>query len=193
MLNVFKDYSSSLNNLLAEYNWENVYTLAKALRLAWADKKRVFLCGNGGSAANAIHLTNDLIYGVSPDNEDGIMAHTLSCNQSVITCLANDLSYDEIFAYQLSVLGDQGDILITLSGSGNSPNIIKAIHKAKDMKVKTFGIFGFSGGQALGLVDVAVHFPIDDMQICEDCQQIVGHMVMRWLKENPASPKRNRR
>ena len=144
-----------------------------------------FICGNGGSAANAIHLENDLIYGTSPGNSNGLKALALSSNPSVMTCIANDLSYDFIFSYQLSIFGNPDDILIALSGSGNSPNIINAIQKAKEMNIKTFAILGFSGGQVLELVDTAIHFSIDDMQISEDCQQIVGHMLTCWLRENP--------
>jgi len=84
-------------------------------------------------------------------------------------------------------LAVSGDMLIGLSGSGNSPNIVKAIQTAKRMKIKTYAIIGYSGGKALDLVDVPIHFPLDDMQIAEDCQQIVSHMVMRWLKQHPVS------
>jgi D-sedoheptulose 7-phosphate isomerase len=186
-LDLFAKYVSSLKDLLTEFDWKTVYTLAEALRSAWEEGKAVFLCGNGGSAANAAHFANDLIYGISPGNENGIKAHTLLCNSSVVTCLANDLIYDDIFSYQLSVLGNQGDLLLAFSGSGNSPNVINALIKAKKLNITTAAILGFSGGQALELADIAIHFPIDNMQISEDCQQIVGHMLMIWLKENPVS------
>lgn len=177
----FTDYVTRLQNLLQNHNWENVRKLAEALRIAWEKERQVFLCGNGGSATNAIHLANDLIYGVSPENGHGLKVHALPANQSILTCLANDISYEDIFSYQLGVLGNPGDVLIVFSGSGNSPNIVKAIQKAKELDMKTFAFLGYSGGKAIGQVDVAIHFPIEDMQIAEDCQQIVGHMVMRWL------------
>ena len=183
----FTDYVTRLNNVLQNHNWENVRKLAEALHAAWTQKNQVFLCGNGGSAANAIHLANDLLYGVSPEDGPGLKVHALPANQSVLTCLANDIAYEDIFSYQLGVLGKQGDILIAFSGSGNSPNIVKAIQKAKELDIKTFALLGYLGGTSKGLVDVAIHFPIEDMQIAEDCQQIVGHMIMRWLAEHPAS------
>ena len=183
----FTDYVTRLHNVLKGHNWEDVYTLAEALYAAWIQENQVFLCGNGGSAANAIHLANDLMYGVSPQNGPGLKVHTLPANQSILTCLANDIDYEHVFSYQLAVLGKPGDILIAFSGSGNSANIVKAIQKAKELGMKTFAFLGYSGGKSLGLVDVAIHFPIDDMQIAEDCQHIVGHMVMRWLAENPVS------
>jgi D-sedoheptulose 7-phosphate isomerase len=186
-LDLFTKYASSLNGLLKNFDWKAAYRLAEALHSAWENGSTVFLCGNGASAANAVHLANDLIYGISPGTENGIKAHVLSCNCSVITCLANDIAYDKIFSYQVSVLGNQGDLLIAFSGSGNSPNVINALIKAKEMNVKTAALLGFSGGRALELADIAVHFPVDNMQISEDCQQIIGHMLMCWLKENPVA------
>ena len=184
-LDFFTKYAASLNDLLDKFDWKAVHQLARALRTAWENGNTVFLCGNGGSAANAVHLANDLIYGISPGTENGIKAHVLSCNASVITCLANDTAYENIFSYQVSVLGNPGDLLMVFSGSGNSPNVVNALVKARQMSVKTAALLGFSGGRALKLADIAVHFPIDNMQLSEDCQQIVGHMLMRWLKENP--------
>lgn len=175
------DYVTRLNEILSRHNWEDVAHLADALLTAWREQRQVFLCGNGGSAANAIHLANDLLYGVSKDVCPGLRVHALPANQSVMTCLANDISYDDIFSHQLEVFGKAGDILIAFSGSGNSPNIVKAIEKANALKMQTFALLGYSGGKSLKLVGTPIHFPIDDMQIAEDCQQIVGHMLMRLL------------
>ena len=113
----------------------------------------------------------------------------LPANTSVITCLANDISYDEVFSQQISVQGERGDILITLSGNGNSINIIKALNIAKSLGINTFAILGFSGGKCKEIADIAIHVPIDDMQISEDMQLIIGHMIMRWLREHPISKK----
>lgn len=179
------NYTTRLHNTLQQLNWKEVTQIAKALRKAWHDGKQVFLCGNGGSAANAIHLANDFIYGISKTDGVGLRATALPANQAVLTCLANDMAYEDIFSQQLSALGKAGDILIVLSGSGNSPNIIKALLKAKEIGIQTFALLGFSGGKCLQLADVAIHSKIDDMQIAEDCQQIVGHVIMQWLSENP--------
>ena len=192
MTEFYQTYADNLSRLLREYQWDNVHRLAEDLRRIWADNRQVFLCGNGGSAANAVHWANDLVFGISPGRGDGIKAHALSANTSVMTCLANDLSYNDIFSYQLSVMGNAGDMLIGLSGSGNSPNIIQAVQTAKRMEIKTYAILGYSGGKVLELVDVPIHFPLDDMQISEDCQQIVCHMVMRWLKENPVPEQKDK-
>lgn len=185
-MNLFQNYSAELQQVLAEHDWRDVEQLATDLLAVWQRGARVFLCGNGGSAANAIHLANDLVYGVAPGNGKGVKAEALTANASVTTCLANDLAYEEVFAYQLAVLGSPGDLCIVMSGSGNSPNIIKALQKASQIGMKSYAILGYSGGEAKRLADEAIHFAVDDMQIAEDCQQIVGHMLMRWLKERAA-------
>ena len=87
---------------------------------------------------------------------------------------------------QLAVQGRPGDVLIVLSGSGNSPNILKALAQAKTSGLRTYAILGYTGGKAKAMADVAIHFPVDDMQISEDTAVIAGHMIMQWLYQNPA-------
>ena len=180
----FTNYSKKLLLTLETYDWTPVSDLASDLQDAWKNGKQVFLCGNGGSAGNAIHLANDLIYGISKEDGIGLKAHALPANQSILTCLANDLGYENIFSHQLSVLGEPGDLLIVMSGSGNSPNILKALEKAGEMGVKSYAILGYSGGKALKMADIPIHFLVNDMQIAENCQQVVGHMLMQWLYKN---------
>lgn len=186
-MNTYKNYAQRLSNLILGYNWENVELLVEDLISCWKRKGKIFLCGNGGSAANASHLANDLIYGVSPGNGDGIHAVSLSCNPSVMTCISNDVSYCEIFAYQLSVMAQKNDLLIVFSGSGNSKNIVNAVKKAKKIGLKTYAVLGFTGGKVRDIVDIPIHFPINDMQISEDCQQIVGHMIMKRILDKKVS------
>jgi D-sedoheptulose 7-phosphate isomerase len=154
---------------------------------ALKSKRQVFLCGNGGSAANAIHIANDFLYGVSKSSHEAIRVHALTANQSILTCLANDISYDEIFTYQLEALAQKDDILIALSGSGNSPNIIMAIQTAKIIGMKAFAILGYDGGRCLEIADDSIHIPMNDMQISEDMQLVVGHMIMQWLRQRMLS------
>jgi len=145
------------------------------------------MCGNGGSAAIATHLANDLIYGAMPDGK-AIRAISLTDNASILTCIGNDVSYQEIFTLQLETQADPGDLLVVFSGSGNSSNVVNALKKAKKQGLETAAILGFSGGQCKALADIVVHFPIEDMQIAEDLQLIVGHMLIRWLRDNPPPP-----
>jgi len=111
----------------------------------------------------------------------GIKAIALTANNAVITCIANDIAYDDIFSHQIATQGESGDLLIALSGSGNSENIIRAIRQANRLNIDTFALLGFDGGVCKNIANHPVHFPIDDMQIAEDLQIIVGHMLMRSL------------
>ena len=181
---LFSDYASRLQTVLATSDWSAVADLASDMKLCWKAGRRVFLCGNGGSAGNAIHLANDFLYGIAKKTGGGLKVMALSANPAVMTCLANDIGYEHIYSEQLAVQAEKGDLLIVLSGSGNSPNILRVVEQAKKMGVKSYAILGFSGGQCKQLVDVPIHFPVDDMQISEDLQLVVGHMLMQWLYAN---------
>lgn len=180
----FSGYSNRLQQVLTSADWTSVAQLAHDMKQCWVTKKQAFFCGNGGSAGNAIHLANDYLYGIAKRHGGGMRVNALSANAAVLTCLGNDIGYDQIYAEQLAVQGQAGDLLVALSGSGNSPNIIAALEQAKKMGIKSYAILGFSGGRAKALADVAIHFPVDDMQIAEDLQLIVGHMLMQWLYAN---------
>ena len=177
----FSNYAQRLSEVITQYHWSSVAALAADLRQCWGDKKQVFICGNGGSAGNAIHLANDYLYGVAKKQGAGLRVQALSANPAILTCLANDIGYEHVFSEQLAVYGQRGDLLIVLSGSGNSPNIIAALEQARRMGIKSYAILGFTGGSCKALADVAIHFPIHDMQLAEDLQLIVGHMLMQWL------------
>lgn len=177
----FKDYSNRMKQVLDSSDWSLVGNLAEELLGCWRTGRQVFICGNGGSAGNAVHLANDFLYGISKTAGSGLRVHALTANTAVMTCLANDESYEKIFSLQLAVQARKDDVLIVLSGSGNSPNILKALEQANEMQMRSYAILGFSGGAAKNLAQVALHFPINDMQISEDLQLIVGHMMMQWL------------
>lgn len=177
----FLGYSQRLSDILLGFDWSPVAKLAEDLRACWQTERQVFLCGNGGSAGNASHLANDFLYPVSKAKGSGIRAHALTENPAVLTCLGNDEGYDNIFAYQLAVMARKGDLLLAFSGSGNSPNILKALEEAKRIGMRSYAVVGYSGGKAKALADVPIHFAIDDMQIAEDTQTIVCHMIIQWL------------
>lgn len=181
MENLINKYNNDLKNALDLLPKKQIKNLAEELNAAWKNKNSIFLCGNGGSAGNAIHLANDFLYGAGVNYGVGLNIEALSSNPAVLTCLANDVGYENIFSEQLKVKGNKGDILIVLSGSGNSKNVINAINVANELEVKTFAILGFSGGECKKIANYPIHFPIDDMQISEDLQLIVGHMCMKWL------------
>ena len=167
---------------------ELIESLAKELHEAWVQGRHVYICGNGGSAANAIHMANDFHYGIGACGAGprlpGLRVEALPANTGIITCLANDTGYDNIYAHQLEVKARKDDVLIVLSGSGNSANVMHALERAKQLGMKSFAILAFSGGRCLELADVAMHFEINDMQIAEDTQLVVGHLCMQWLNAN---------
>ena len=179
------DYAHKLGDVLDSSDWSVVAQLGQEMRDCWAAGQQMFFCGNGGSAGNAIHLANDFLYGIAKRTGGGMKVQALSANPAVITCLANDVGYDHIYSEQLAVLGQSGDLLVVLSGSGNSPNILRVLEQAKTMNVKSCAILGYTGGRCTSLADFSIHFPVDDMQIAEDMQLVVGHMLMKWLYKNP--------
>lgn len=181
MIGLINAYTQNLKQQLDNFDWRSVELLGELLFDAAITRKQVFICGNGGSAGNAIHLANDFIYGVDPSGQFSLKVEALSANSSVLTCLGNDIGYEKIFAHQLKVKAKSDDILIVLSGSGNSANIVAALKQAKSMRMISSAILGYSGGISFGLSDIPIHFPINDMQIAEDTQTIVGHMLMRHL------------
>ncbi len=175
--NHFQAYSEKVASVLNRIDWEKAEVLANAILDAHLRGKKIFICGNGGSAANAMHLANDLLYGSGLN----IDVEALSANTAMLTCLANDEGYDEIYARQIEAKGRLGDLLLVLSGSGNSPNVVKAIKIAKAKGLTTTAILGYSGGVCKGITDIAVHIDVDDMQIAEDFQMMIGHMITQWL------------
>ncbi len=175
------DYGQRLNAAVQALPLPAVEALAEALMRCWRERRQVFIFGNGGSAGNAIHLANDYLYGISRQLGHALRVTALPANSAVLTCLANDEGYDGIFHRQLAVLAQPGDVAIAFSGSGNSPNIVKALEWCKAHGVQSFAVLGFSGGKAKALTDVPIHVAVDDMQISEDLQLIVGHMLMQWL------------
>tara|TARA_B100000674_G_scaffold463304_1_gene444205 strand:- start:1271 stop:1900 length:630 start_codon:yes stop_codon:yes gene_type:complete len=184
-------YLDRLHKCFNKTNIQAVEILASELLQAWIDGRNVYICGNGGSAANAIHIANDLHYGIGACGPGiklpGLKVEALPANAGIITCLANDTGYDNIYAHQIDVKGRQDDLLIALSGSGNSSNIIKAIDTANTIGLKTFAILAFTGGRCKELAQTVIHCEIDDMQIAEDTQLVVGHLCMQWLNSHKPS------
>jgi len=174
-------YVAHFTKVFNDQNIIQIKNLSDVMFDAWRSKKMIFICGNGGSAGNAIHLANDFNYGIDKTKGVGLRIEALPANSSVITCIANDEGYDQIFSQQLKVKADRNDVLIVLSGSGNSPNILRALEVGNKIGMKTFAILGYSGGKCKDIAQYPIHFEINDMQISEDLQLIVGHILMQWL------------
>jgi D-sedoheptulose 7-phosphate isomerase len=181
-LSVLNSYRSNLSRCLDALPESDITNLVNLLWQVRQQERQVFICGNGGSAANALHISNDLLYGINPSGA-AMRVEALSANTAVMTCLGNDTGYVNIFSHQLKVKGVCGDLLLVLSGSGNSPNILAALEQARVLGMHTFAVVGYDGGKAKIMADANIHIDIPDMQISEDMQLILGHIVMRELHE----------
>lgn len=183
MNKLIKKYLELLSDTLNNQVFYRVSELSNDIYKTKRNKKKIFICGNGGSAANAMHIANDLIYGAGISSGKGFNIEALPSNSAIVTCLANDIGYENIFSEQLRVKANKGDLLIVLSGSGNSKNIINALKMSKKIGLKSYAILGFSGGKAKSLANIPMHFEINDMQIAEDTQIIIGHLLMKLLNK----------
>ena len=179
-----KNYFEKLQDALNKVPLQLVEKLKDSMLRAWTEKNQLFIFGNGGSGGNAIHLANDYLYGVGKGNRPGLKVHALTANPSVLTCLANDVGYENIFTEQLKAFSNKDDIALAFSGSGNSPNVVNALKWCEENGVETFAILGYSGGKAAKTTSNAIHIPMNDMQISEDLQLIIGHIIMQWLAEH---------
>jgi len=143
--------------------------------------KKIITCGNGGSASTASHYITDWnkMYNLATGKK--FRGLSLTDNIGLITAYGNDINYDEVFAGQIDTLMDEGDLLVLVSGSGNSPNILKAIKAARKADGKILGVLGYDGGEALPMCDEVFHVPSWDMQICEDIHLSFGHLVMKTI------------
>lgn len=147
------------------------------------NNRTIFIIGNGGSAATASHMATDFTFG-SRMKDPYIKAISLVDNSAIITATGNDVDFESIFSRRLNAIGSEGDILIMVSASGNSPNLLACIDTCKAKGIKTISLTGFNGGQLKDLVDISLHIPTEmgAYGIAEDSHMIVGHIITELLK-----------
>ncbi|WP_242869870.1 SIS domain-containing protein [Desulfitobacterium hafniense] len=181
----FKDdikvYFEQVITVICRLDVEELNAALNAIADAWERSADIYVFGNGGSAATASHMTNDFNKGISEMVGKKFRMHCLCDNFATVMAIANDISYDEVFCFQLEGVLREGDLIIGISGSGNSMNVIKAVEYAKSMGVKVIGITGYNGGRLKELADYHMDTGVDDMQITEDIHMIFDHMMMRVL------------
>lgn len=182
------DYRRALRNYLdretaviQSLNLDTINTVMNILEKARLANKNIFICGNGGSAATASHFCCDFNKGISDLQEQKYNFECLNDNIPTMMAVANDIGYEEIFRFPLKNKMRQGDILIGISGSGNSKNIINAIEYAKSIGNTAISFVGYNGGRMKEISDYSVHVDIDDMQIAEDIHMILDHVMMYVL------------
>lgn len=162
--------------------YAEIEKLCSMLLEARAAGRMIFFAGNGGSAATASHFTNDLVKGLSPGNVKRFKAFSLVDQVPVITALANDYDYSVIFSEQLKNYAGRDDLLVVISGSGNSPNVVKACEYAKETGVKTACLTGRDGGKLKSICDLSVIAPVDGMEQIEDIHMLWEHCVICTLR-----------
>ena len=155
---------------------------------AYREDRRVLVFGNGGSATTAAHLAEDLATFAVPFSEPRrLQVLSLADSPSVITALGNDLSFDEVFAEQIQQWARSGDLVIAMSGSGNSPNILAGIERAQRIGCTTIGLTGFKGGKLREMVDHSLHVDVDAMQNAQDGHMVIVHLIIDGFRSRVRS------
>ena len=156
---------------------------AHALEAAVARNATIFTCGNGGSAAIANHMVCDHTKGTRADTDILPRVHSLVANIEINTAIANDLAYDQVFSYQLQSYAAPGDVLVTISSSGNSPNIVNAIQWAKEHGITSIAMTGFAGGKSRDLADITLHVAAHNYGVVEDVHQSLMHALAQFMRQ----------
>jgi len=181
-MNVFSDtYICDLKEVLDDFPHEQFERVIDAMLDAYYNDKHIFTMGNGGSASTASHWVCDINKGCSLDKEKKFKMMCLNDSISTLLAYANDLSYEDVFVEQLKNFLVSGDVVIGISGSGNSENVLRAIDYANNNGGTTVGLCGYSGGKLFQRVDIPVLAKVDDMQKVEDIHMIVVHMSMQRI------------
>jgi D-sedoheptulose 7-phosphate isomerase len=175
------EYLSLVGKAIAELPEDKIQDMVDTLKSAHVEGRQVFLLGNGGSAATASHVAEDLQKGVKEYTGKRFKVMALTDATPLICAWANDSGYDCIFAEQIDSFAEPGDIVIAISGSGNSPNVIKAVEKANAMGMVTIGWSGFAGGKLAQIAQKSIVVPSDNMQRIEDVHMVLGHLLMTCL------------
>jgi D-sedoheptulose 7-phosphate isomerase len=155
------------------------------VKFAFDNGKKIITCGNGGSASTASHYITDWNKMVNLATGKKFRGVSLCDNVGLITAFGNDLSYADVFAGQVEAMMDEGDLLVAISGSGNSPNVLKAIEASRRAGGNVLGVVGYDGGKMMPMCDHCVWVRSFDMQLCEDVHLMFGHMVMKTLCNFP--------
>jgi D-sedoheptulose 7-phosphate isomerase len=179
------NYFSHLSQMMGELDHASVDAAISLIETSWSNKKKIIVCGNGGSALTASHYINDWNKMAYLSTGKPFRGHCLSDNMGLMTAYSNDMSYDDVYSEQLKNLMDAGDLVIAVSGSGNSENVVRALEYANSSGGVSLAICGYDGGKIKRIAQHSLWIPSSDMQICEDLHLIFGHMVMKSLCGDP--------
>lgn len=174
-----KEYYDREIEIIQHLNLEKINEAMNVIYDTYQNEGIIYICGNGGSASTASHFQNDFNKGISEYIDKKFKFQCLNDNVATLLAIANDIGYEEVFRFQLLNKITEKDILIGISGSGNSKNIINAVEYAKQQGAKVIGITGYEGGKLIELADYQMHANIKDMQITEDLHMTFDHMIMK--------------
>ncbi len=174
-------YTDHFSDALKKVSSTELDKAEKLLLEAIANNKRIYSAGNGGSASIGDHLCCDWMKGTHVPGKPGLRVNCLSTNTAVLTAISNDFSYEKSFSMQLEMLGEKEDVVVLISSSGNSPNIVEAAKAAQKIGMKIIGMSGFSGGKLNELADVKLHVPANNYGIAEDAHQSLMHILTHRL------------
>jgi D-sedoheptulose 7-phosphate isomerase len=177
------DYLDRLRTAIDGLPRERLNQLAQTLLGAYRNDKQVFTIGNGGSSSTASHLAADLSKNTTGANTRRFRITSLNDNAAIVTAIANDLGYENVFVEQLINLIRPGDVLIAVSASGNSPNIVRAIRYAQEQSAHVAALLGFDGGEAAKLADNAIVVPSSDFGIVEDLHLAINHILVEYFRD----------
>lgn len=161
----------------------DVARVVDAVRTAYAQGRHIYILGNGGSASTATHFACDLSKATVVEGRPRLRVTSLTDNVALLTALANDMSYEDVFAEPIHSLVNSGDLVIAISASGNSPNVIKGIRAAREQGAVTVGLVGCTGGKLIQLVDISVHVKHRDYGVVEDCHLVLEHAITASVRE----------
>jgi D-sedoheptulose 7-phosphate isomerase len=176
-------YFAELKTLLDAVPLERIDEIGDALYTAYRHDKQVFIVGNGGSASTASHMACDLAKNTLSGNRPRFRVLSLTDNVALMSALANDAGYEHVFKEQLVNLIRTGDVLIVLSGSGNSPNVLEAMRYARERSATVIAFLGCDGGAATALADHVIVAPTDDYGLIEDVHLILNHALTSYFRE----------
>lgn len=178
------DYLNRLAATIMRISREEINAVIEVLFQAWKARKQVFILGNGGSAATASHMANDLCKMTAVDGKHRMKAFSLADNAPLLTAWSNDTCYENVFAEQLINYIEPGDVVIAISASGNSPNVLRALEAAREYGAVRIGLTGLDGGQLKSQVEYCVQIPDEHMGRQEDGHLILDHIIahtLRWM------------
>ena len=178
----YKNYVNIEDQLLNKINKKELKNIIKEILTAVKKQRNIFSCGNGGSASTAEHLSCDFSKQACSDTNLNIKVFSLNSNVSLMTAVANDISYDDIFSFQLNKFGKPNDVLLLFSVSGSSKNILKCAKVAKRKKIKIISFTGFNGGKIKKISKYNINFATNNFGIVEDCHLSIMHFISQYIR-----------